>query len=109
MQGEVAFGLFQCGVDNSARHAQPAVVVQYRTDCLTAFNTVGRGILEADLFKNTVDVLNDGFEILIGKRMVAAAAFSGLHGLHGVFQWCTALRMPCLPASCTSRHRQVPP
>ena len=61
------------------------------------------------LYKNTVDILDDGFEILIGKRMVAAAAFSGPHGLHGVFQWCTALRMPRLPASRTSRHRKVPP
>ena len=38
---------------------------------------MGCSVFEAYLFKNAIDILDDGFKVLIGKRMVAAAAFTG--------------------------------
>ncbi len=70
---------------------------------------MGSGVFKADLPENAIDILDDGFEILIGKRMVAAAAFTGPHRLHRLFQRRAALSMSRLSASRTSRHRQVPP
>jgi hypothetical protein len=46
---------------------------------------MGCGVFETDFFENTVDVLDDGFEVLVRKRMVAAAAFTGPHRLHRFF------------------------
>ena len=109
MERQIPFCLFQCGVDDSAGHAQAAVFTQHCADGFTAFNTVWCGVFETDLFKNTVDVLDDGFEILIRERMVAAAAFTWPHRLHGFFQRRAPLSMSRLSASRTSRHRQVPP
>ena len=109
MQYEISFGVLQRRIDDGTGHAQSAVIAEDRTHGLTGFNAVGCGVFEANLFENTVDILDDGFEILIGKRMVAAAAFTGPHRLHGFFQRRAPLSMSRLSASRTSRHRQVPP
>ena len=78
---EIAFGLLECGVNHSAGHAKAAVFTEDRADGLTGFNAVRCGVFKANLLENTVDVVYDGFEVLIGKRMIAAAAFSGPHRL----------------------------
>ena len=109
MERQIPFGLFQCGVDYSAGHAESAVLTEDRTDGLALLYAMGCGVFEAHFFENPVDVLDDGFEVLVVKRMVPAAAFTGPHRLHGFFQRRGPLSMSRLPASRTSRHCQVPP
>ena len=109
MEREIAFGVFQRRIDHGTGHAQSTVVPQHCTDRLTGFNAVGSGVFEANLFEDAINILDDGVEVMIAKRVVAAAAFAGPHRLHRVFQRRTALSMSRLSASRTSRHRQVPP
>ena len=108
MQREVSFGVFQGFVHHRSGQAQSTILTEDRTDSLTGFDAVGRGVLEADLLEDTVDISDNGPEVLIGKRVIATTALAWSHRLHGVFQWRTALRMPRLPASRTSRHRRSP-
>ena len=96
-------------IDDGTGHAQSAVIAEDCTHGLTGFNAVGCGVFEANLFENTINILDDSFEVLVCKRMVAAAAFTGPHRFYCFFQRRPALSMSRLSASRTCRHRQVPP
>ena len=100
---EVAFGVLECCVDHGARHLRPS---SPRTAPTASQVSIQWGVASLKpTFENTVDILDDGFEVLIG-RMVAATAFTGPHRLmassSGALRCCRA----CLPPP--SRHRQVP-